>query len=84
LAGHTARMGITEMRIGFLVGKSEPKGRLGKRRCIWEDIKTNLKEIGWKGLDWDGIAQNRDRWRAVVNMVMNLRVPYNAGNFFTI
>jgi len=72
------------MRIEFLVGKSEPKGPLGKRRCIWEDIKTNRKEIGWKGLDWDGIAQNRDRWRAVVNVAMNLRVPYNAGNFFTI
>jgi hypothetical protein len=68
-------MGITEMRIGFLVEKSEPKGPLGKRRCIWEDIKANLKETDWKGLDWNGIAQNRDRWRAVLNTVMNLRVP---------
>ena len=63
------------MRIGFLVEKSEPKGPLEKRRCKWEDIKTNLKEIGWKSLDWNGIAQNRDRWRAVVNTVINLRVP---------
>lgn len=71
------------MRIGFLVGKSERKGPLGKCRCIWEDIKTNLQEIGWKGLDRNGIAQNRDRWRAVMNMVMNLWVRYNVGNFFT-
>ena len=82
-AGHTALIGITEMRIRFLVGKSEAKGPLGKRRCMWEDIKTNLKERGWKGLDWNGIAQNRDRWRAVVNTVLNLRVPLNAGNIFT-
>jgi hypothetical protein len=68
-------MGLTEMRIGFLVGKSERKEPLGKRRCIWEDIKTNLKEIGWKGLNWYGIAQNRDRWQAVLNTVMDLRVP---------
>jgi hypothetical protein len=65
-------MGITEMHIGFLVGKSERKGPLGKRRCLWEAIKTNLKEIGWKGLDWNGIAQNRNRCRVAVNTVMIL------------
>jgi hypothetical protein len=63
-------MGITEMYIGLLVGNPERKGPLGKRRCLWEDIKMNLKETGWKGLVWNGIAQNRYRCRFVVNTVM--------------
>jgi hypothetical protein len=63
-------MVITEMLLVFLVGNSERKGLLGKRRCLWDEIKINLREIGWKVLDWNGIAQNRDRCRVVVNTVM--------------
>jgi hypothetical protein len=43
----------------------------------------NLKEIGWGGIDWIDLAQDRDKWRALVNTVMNLRVPYNAGKFLS-
>jgi hypothetical protein len=60
----------------LLVGK--PKGRrpLGRTRRRWLDnIKMDLLEIGWGGVDWIGLAQDRDNWRAHVNTVMNLRVP---------
>jgi hypothetical protein len=42
-----------------------------------------LKEVGWGGTDWIGLAQHRDRWRVLVNAVMNLRIPHNVGNFLT-
>jgi hypothetical protein len=58
------------------VGKSEKKLPLGRARRRWVDnIKMDLLEIGWGGLDWIGLAQERDKWRALVNAVMNLRVP---------
>jgi hypothetical protein len=58
------------------VGKPEGKRQLGRPRCRWVDnIKTDLLEIGWGGVDWIGLAQDRDKWRALVNVVMNLRVP---------
>jgi hypothetical protein len=47
------------------------------------NIKTDLEEVGWGGMDWNDLAQNGNRWRALVNAVMNLRVPYNTGNFLT-
>jgi hypothetical protein len=59
----------------ILVGKSEGKRPLGRPRRRWEDnIRMDLQELGCGGMDWIGLAQDRDRWRAVVNAVMNLRV----------
>jgi hypothetical protein len=58
-----------------LVGKPEGKSLLGRPRRRWEKgIKMDLREIGWGGVEWIQLAQDRDRWWAVVNAVMNLRV----------
>jgi hypothetical protein len=59
-------------------GKEEPDGKrpLGRPRRRWVDnIKTDLGEIGWDDVDWNGLAQDKDRWRALVNAVLNFRVP---------
>ena len=59
-----------------LVGKPEGKRQLGRPRTRWEDnIKMDLQEVGCGGVDWIKLAQDRDRWLALVNAVMNLRVP---------
>jgi hypothetical protein len=59
----------------ILVGKPEGKRTLGRPRRTWEDnIRMDLREIGWGGMDWIDLAQDRDQWRALVNAVMNLRV----------
>jgi hypothetical protein len=59
----------------LLVERPERKRPLGRPRRRWMDnIKMDLGEIGWGGVDWIGLAQDRDRWKAVVNAVMNLRV----------
>ena len=64
------------MHTGFLVGKPEGKRPLRIPRSRWEDnIKMDLKELGCGGMDWIELAEDRDRWRALVNAVMNLRVP---------
>ena len=56
--------------------KSEEKRPFGRSRCKWENsMKINLQEVGCGGIDWVDLAQNMDRWRAVVNAVMNLPVP---------
>jgi len=66
------------------VEKPEGKRPLGRPRCRWEDnIKTDLQEVGFGVMDWIKLAQDRDRWRALVNVVMNLWVPENLGNFLT-
>jgi hypothetical protein len=58
-----------------LVGKPEGKRPLGRPRRRWEDgVRMNLRDIGLGGVDWIRLAQDRDRWRAVVSAVMNLRV----------
>jgi hypothetical protein len=57
------------------VGEPEGKRSLERPRLRWEDgIKMDLKEVGWGGVEWIHLAQDRDRWRAVVNAVMNLGV----------
>jgi hypothetical protein len=82
--GHVARMGENRGAYRILVGRPEGRRPLGRPRRRWEDnIKTYLREVGWVGLNWIELAQDGDRWRALVNAVMNLRVPYNAGNFLT-
>jgi hypothetical protein len=60
----------------LLVGRPEGKRPLGRRRRRWGDnISMGLGEVGWGDVDWIGLAQNRNRWRALVNSVLNLRVP---------
>jgi hypothetical protein len=59
-----------------LVGKPEGKRPLGRPRLRWEDnIKADVQEMGCESVDWIELAKNRDRWRAIVNAVMNLWVP---------
>jgi hypothetical protein len=71
-AGHVARMGTNRI----LAGKPDGKSPLGRPRHRWVDnIKMYLREIGWDGMDWIDLAQDRDQWRALVNTVMNLRIP---------
>jgi hypothetical protein len=60
----------------ILVGKPEGKRPLGRpRRRSVDNIKMDLREIGWDGMDWIELVQGRNQWRALVNTVMNLRVP---------
>jgi hypothetical protein len=74
-AGHVARRGEKSNAYRLLVGKPEGKRLLGRPRRRWVDnIKMDLLEIGLGDVDWIGLAQDRDKWRALVNVVMNLRV----------
>jgi hypothetical protein len=74
-AGHVARMEAKRNAYRLLVGKPEGNRTLGRPRRAWVDnIKMDLAEIGW-GCDWIGLAQDRDQWRALVNAVINLRIP---------
>jgi hypothetical protein len=75
-AGHVARMGEVRGAYNILVGRPKGRGPLGRPRRRWDDnIKMDLREVGFGGVDWIHLAQDRDRWRALVNTVMNLRVP---------
>jgi hypothetical protein len=63
-------------RYRILVGKPEGRRPLGRPRRRWVDnIKIDLREIGWDGMDWIEVSEGRDQWRALVNTAMNLRVP---------
>jgi hypothetical protein len=77
-AGHVARMGEKRNVFRLLVGKPEgkrPRSRSRSRRRLVDNIKMDLVQIGWGGVDWIGLVQDRDKWRTLVNAVMNLRVP---------
>jgi hypothetical protein len=64
--------------------ESEGKRPLGRPKRRWQDnIKTDVREIWWEGVDSIHVPQDRDRWRSLVNMRMNLRVPRMTGNFLT-
>ena len=74
--GHVARMGERRGVYRVLVGKPEGKRQLGRPRHRWEDnIKMDLQEVTCGGMDWIELAQDRGKWRTLVNAVMNLRVP---------
>jgi len=71
------------LKVLSLKQKPDRKRPLGKSRHRREDnIKMDLQELGW-GMDWIDLDQDRDRWRALVNAVVTIRVPDNAGNFLT-
>ena len=75
-AGPVARIGEKSGIYRVLVGKPEGKRPFGRPRRRWEDnIKMDLQEVECVGVDWIELAQDRDRWRALVTAVMNLRVP---------
>jgi hypothetical protein len=75
-ASHVARLGEKRIAYRLLVGKPKGKRPLGRpRRRSVDNIRMDLGEVGWGDVDWIGLAQYRNRWRALVNLVLNLRVP---------
>jgi hypothetical protein len=79
-AGHVTRMGEKRNAYRLLVWKPEGKRPPGRPRRWWVDnIRMDLGEVGWGDVDWIGLAKDRNRWRALVNSVLNLRVPWKDG-----
>jgi hypothetical protein len=75
-AGHVAQMGAKRNSYRILVEKPEGKKPLGRPGHRWVDnMKMDLRKIGWGGMDWINLAEDRNQGRALVNMVMNLLVP---------
>jgi predicted small integral membrane protein len=75
-AEHVARLGEYRNAYRLLVGKPEGRRPLGRPRRRWVDnIRMDLVGVAWGDVDWIGLAQDRDRWRALVNSVLSLRVP---------
>jgi hypothetical protein len=75
-AGNVARIGEKRNAYRLLVGKPEGRRPLGRSRHRWLDnIRMDLVEVGWGDVDWIGLAQDKGRWRALANSVLNLRVP---------
>ena len=75
---------LCNLHYRVLVGKSEGKRPLGRPRRRWEDnIKMDLQKVGGGYGDWMELAQDRDKWLALVSTVMNIRVPNMGGNFLT-
>jgi len=76
MGGTCSIYGGEERLCRILVGKPERKRPLERSRLRWEDnIRMDLQEVGRRGIDWRDLAQEKDRWRTLVNSVMNLRVP---------
>jgi hypothetical protein len=75
-AGYVERMGRRGMHIGYWWSIQKERRPLGRPRLRWVvNIKMDLREIRWDGMDWIDLVQNRDQWRALINAIMNLRVP---------
>jgi hypothetical protein len=71
---HVTRMGTKRNACRILVGKPEGSGSLGRSRCSWVDnVKMDLGEIGWSGMEWINLAQDMDQWVSLVNTVMNIK-----------
>jgi hypothetical protein len=75
MGGPCSKNGENRNAYRLLVGKPEGKRPLGRPRCRWVDDIRILGEVGWGDVDWIGLAKDRNRWRALVNSVLNLRVP---------
>jgi hypothetical protein len=76
-AGHVARTRRIRMHKGFWRERQKESSPLGRFSRRWEDnIKMYLREIGWGGVDWINLSEDRNQWMALVNTVMNLRIPF--------